>query len=155
MIAVTLGTTSWRQTDRLAANEVEFTGAWLTDTDGLTPLMVWDAGLGNVRAMTAGELSARPAQRLAAAQALVASYTTVDIQTQPLAALVRAVVLLMLDEFNGHALKVNAILDAIDAAANLGQIKTAVAAIADLPPRTKAQLVTALVTKITGGDADT
>lgn len=77
MIAVKTGTTSWRNAVSLAAGEVEFTGTFVYDTDGLTPLMVWDAGVGNVRAMTAGEISALPGQRAtAAAQAAKATATT-------------------------------------------------------------------------------
>ena len=59
-----------------------------------------------------------------------------------------AVVELVLDEFNLHALKINAILDAVDGAATLAALKTAVAAIPDYPQRTKAQLVTTIKAKI-------
>ena len=59
-----------------------------------------------------------------------------------------AVVELILDEFNLHALKINAILDAVDGAVTLAALKTAVALIADYPQRTKAQLITAIKAKI-------
>ena len=55
MIAVTIGTTSWRATASLAAGEVEYTGEILYASDGVTPLMVWDAGLNNMRVMTSAE----------------------------------------------------------------------------------------------------
>jgi hypothetical protein len=70
------------------------------------------------------------------------------------AVLTRAAVLTILDEFNAHALKTNAILDAVDGAASLAALKTAVAAIADYPQRTKAQLLTAMQGKINAGDTD-
>ena len=62
--------------------------------------------------------------------------------------LLRAVALLVLDEFNAHAAKMNALLTAIDNAASLGALKTAVALIADLPTRTVDQLKTALASKM-------
>lgn len=71
------------------------------------------------------------------------------------AAVLRAVILLMLDEFNMHTAKTNAILTAIDNAASLAALKTAVAAITDLPTRTAQQLKTAIQAKIDAGDADT
>ena len=48
----------------------------------------------------------------------------------------------ILDELNAHALKLNAILDAIDGAGNLNEVKTAIAAITDYPQRTIAQVKT-------------
>jgi hypothetical protein len=67
---------------------------------------------------------------------------------------VRAVVLLTLDELNAHALKIKEILDAVDAATNLADLKTRVALISDYPQRTSAQLITAIKNKIDSGDAD-
>jgi hypothetical protein len=61
MIAVTIGTTSWRMADSLMPGEVEYTGALLFDGD--TPLMAWDAGLGNLRQMNAAELLNRVKER--------------------------------------------------------------------------------------------
>lgn len=58
MIAVKIGTTGWRSTEALAADEVEFTGKFLYETDGLTPAMVWDAALNNVRPRNAEEAHA-------------------------------------------------------------------------------------------------
>lgn len=65
MIAIKKGTTDWRQADRLAADEVEFTGAWLSEADGRTPAMVWDDALGNVRPITQVERDLRDAPRIA------------------------------------------------------------------------------------------
>ena len=61
---------------------------------------------------------------------------------------VRAFMLTMLDEFNAHATKINAILTAIDAGANLTAVKTNIVAIADYPTRTIAQLKTVLRAKL-------
>lgn len=60
----------------------------------------------------------------------------------------RAVLLVILDELNLHALKINAILDAIDAAVSLAGLKTAVGTITDYPHRTVQQLRTAVRNKL-------
>lgn len=70
-------------------------------------------------------------------------------------AVIRAFMLLVLDELNAHSTKLNSVLTAIDNAASLAQLKTAVAAITDLPVRTAQQLRTAIQNKIDAGDADT
>lgn len=66
----------------------------------------------------------------------------------------RGLMLVLLDEFNLHAAKINAILDASDAAINLADFKTRMAAIVDYPQRTKAQLITAITNKANAGDLD-
>jgi hypothetical protein len=60
----------------------------------------------------------------------------------------RAFMLAVLDEMNGHAAKINAILTAIDNGANVGAIKTNILAIADYPTRTVAQMRAAIRTKL-------
>lgn len=65
-------------------------------------------------------------------------------QLQQTEDIVRAFMLIVLDEFNLHAQKSTAILNAIDNGASLAAIKTAVAAITDYPQRTEAQLRTAI-----------
>ena len=73
----------------------------------------------------------------AARDSAVARLTSVeDVQ--------RAFMLMVLSEFNAHTAKVNAILSAIGAATTLANLKTAVAAITDLPVRTEQQLRTAI-----------
>lgn len=62
--------------------------------------------------------------------------------------ILRAVVLLVLDELNAHTTKTNALLTAIDNSSSLANLKTAVAAIADLPIRTAAQLKAAIRSKL-------
>jgi hypothetical protein len=84
----------------------------------------------------------------AAATKLLAS------QQHEVSPLMRAVLLTLLDELNAHAEKINAILTAVDGAANLAGLKTAIAAIADHPARTAAQMRTAILGKIDAGDAD-
>lgn len=54
--------------------------------------------------------------------------------------LLRATILVLLDELNLHAAKHNAILNAIDGASSFGAMKTAILAIADYPTRTTAQI---------------
>lgn len=98
MIAITIGTTSWRSATSLAAGEVAYNGAFVYDADGLTPLMVWDAGIGNVRAMTAQEIAALPAQRATALRAAANDYFNAD--PSPPGKAFRAFVLTLLDEIN-------------------------------------------------------
>lgn len=64
--------------------------------------------------------------------------------------IIRALAELLVDEFNAHATKMNALLDAIDAASSLATLKTAVAGIANHPDRTLAQLKTAIRNKLNG-----
>jgi hypothetical protein len=66
----------------------------------------------------------------------------------------RALCLTAMDEFNAHALKINAILDAVDAATSLADLKSRVALISDYPQRTKTQLYNAIVARIQDGTAD-
>ena len=60
----------------------------------------------------------------------------------------RALALVLLDELNLHASTTTAILNAVDGAATLAALKTAIAAIADVPQRTINQLKTALRNKL-------
>lgn len=56
----------------------------------------------------------------------------------------RAFALVVLDEFNAHADRINDILDAIDSATSLAEVKAAVGVIANLPSRTASQIKTAI-----------
>ena len=60
----------------------------------------------------------------------------------------RALVLLMLDEFNLHSVKLAAVLQAAADASSLATFKTAMAAIQAIPERTPAQLKTAFRDKL-------
>lgn len=94
----------------------------------------WDAVNERPIPMTAGEQATVTAARLAAARdTAAAALDQVENVT-------RAFMLMVLDEFNAHSAKMNALLTAIDGAASLAALKTAVAAIADLPTRTAQQL---------------
>ena len=68
--------------------------------------------------------------------------------------LLRSVILTMVDEFNRHSDRTNAILTAIGNANNLGSLQAEVALINAIPARTGAQLRTAAINKINTGDAD-
>ncbi len=60
----------------------------------------------------------------------------------------RGYALVALDELNAHADKTNSILDAVDAATTLADLKTRVAAIANYPQRTIQQMQTAVRGKL-------
>ena len=63
--------------------------------------------------------------------------------------LLRAFMLMVLDEFNRHSALSNGIKSAIDNGANLSAIKTPVAALSSVPTRTAQQLRAALRDKLT------
>lgn len=92
------------------------------------------------------------AERVTAAQRAQAVALLADPARE--AKLLRAILLVILDEVNLHAAKINSILTAVDGAASYGAMRTAIAAIADYPPRTAAQLRTAIQGKLNAGDAD-
>lgn len=90
-----------------------------------------------------------PAERAAVdASLLTAERDAVAAQLQQTENVLRAFMLTVLDELNLHALKHNAILDAIDAGANLSAVKTNILAIADYPQRTESQLRTTVRSKL-------
>ena len=62
--------------------------------------------------------------------------------------IIRALALTLLDELNNHTLKINAILDAADTAANINDFKASMLAITDYPQRTVSQLKTSLRNKL-------
>jgi hypothetical protein len=72
---------------------------------------------------------------------------TAEVLEQP-EAYPRGYALVALDELNAHALKTNAILDAVDAATTLADLKTRIAAIADYPQRTIQQMQNAVRSKL-------
>lgn len=89
-----------------------------------------------------------PEKAAADAAALAARRTATAAELDRVEGVLRATVLLLLDELNSHAAKINAILTAIDGAATLAALKTAVLAITDYPTRTVAQLRAAIVAKL-------
>jgi hypothetical protein len=60
----------------------------------------------------------------------------------------RAFALVVLDEFNAHTAKTNAVLTAVDGAGSYGAMRTAIGAIADLPTRTIANIKTGVRNKL-------
>ncbi len=60
----------------------------------------------------------------------------------------RGYALVALDELNAHALKTNSILDAVDAATTLADLKTRVGQITDYPQRTINQMQNAVRSKL-------
>jgi hypothetical protein len=68
--------------------------------------------------------------------------------------LIRSVLFVAIDELNLHALKINSILDAVDASTSLADLKTRIALIADYPARTPTQARNAIKFKISTGGAD-
>lgn len=96
----------------------------------------WDAGTERPIPQTAGEQTATIAAALSAQRdAAIAQIDNVED-------VLRQVIVLFVAEFNAHTDRTNAILDAIDGASNLSQLKTSIGAIADLPTRSLAQLRT-------------
>ena len=68
--------------------------------------------------------------------------------------LLRSVILILVDEFNRHSDRTNAILDAIDGANSLSSLKSAIGTIPNIPTRTGGQLRKAAISKIKAGDSD-
>jgi hypothetical protein len=83
--------------------------------------------------------------KTAAASGIDAGAAVVGDKTERL---VRALMEVILDEFNLHALKHNAILDSADAATSFADFKARMVLVPDYPARTAAQLVNAIKTKI-------
>lgn len=115
----------------------------LSAVEGVLPrYWKWDAVAERPVPMTQGERDAADATRLGANRdAAMSEIDSVESAT-------RAAVLVLLDELNAHASKLNAILTAVDGAASYGALRTAVAAIADYPTRTAAQIRTAIRAKM-------
>lgn len=95
-----------------------------------------------VTLMDAGQRAALDAAELEALRDQVAS------ELDQVENVLRAFMLTTLDELNAHAVKINAILTAIDNGANIGAVKTNILAIADYPTRTAAQLKAAVRSKL-------
>lgn len=95
-----------------------------------------------VTLMDAGQRAALDAAELEALRDQVAS------ELDQVENVLRAFMLTTLDELNAHAVKINAILTAIDNGANIGAVKTNILAIADYPTRTAAQLKATVRSKL-------
>jgi hypothetical protein len=109
---------------------------------------VWDAVLNNIREMTDPEFSAAELARLdTEAKDLLAGDDPVSKKEKAFAYLAQ-------DTDNAISAKLNAVLTAIDGAASFGAMKTAIAAITDLPITTRLQMKNAIRAKIDAGEAD-
>lgn len=96
----------------------------------------------HVEEMTAPEKAAVDLARLEALRDEVVQ------QVDELNNILRAFMLMVLDELNNHTQKINGILTAVDTANNFAEVKANYAAITDLPTRTAAQLRSALRAKL-------
>ena len=98
------------------------------------------------RKLVAGVITEMDVAEKAAVDAAMLTATRDDVAARldDVEDVVRAFARAVLDETNLHAARITAILDAIDGAASLGEVKTAVGAIPDVPTRTVAQMKTAV-----------
>ena len=98
------------------------------------------------RKLVAGVITEMDAGEKAAVDAAIqtASRDDVAARLDDVEDVVRAFARAVLDETNLHATRITAILDAIDAAASLADVKTAVGSIPDVPTRTVAQMKSAV-----------
>lgn len=121
---------------------------------GQAPVLTWTDGL---PAQTDTEINTACDEWLATGKDETIRQKAVDllaeVKTHNVMVL-RALMLVLLDELNLHAAKINAILTAIDSGGTLAQVKNNIAAIADYPTRTPTQVRTAMNNKLTAGDAD-
>lgn len=106
------------------------------------PPRYWVITGDNVSLMSQAQRDAVDAAELTASRNAAAAALTDTENIQ------RAFMLLVLDEFNAHTAKMNALLTAIDNAASLAGLKTAVASIADLPVRSESDLRTGMRNKL-------
>jgi len=130
-----------------SANTPDYpTAQWIINPDMTAvvgfPFIYWTITGDVVTLMT-------PAQRAAVDAALLsAARDAAAAQLQRTEDVLRAFMLAVLEELNLHADKFNSILTAIDNGATLAQVKTGIAAIADYPTRTEAQLRTSVRNKL-------
>jgi hypothetical protein len=117
------------------------------------PKSLW-YDLGRIVVYTGSDMPPAPptvAEIAAMASAEVAAMLTSDTADDKRA---KAIILVIQDQLNATNSKINSILDAIDAATTLPNLKTAVAAIANMPITVPSQIKTAVMNKINSGDAD-
>lgn len=115
-------------------------------TDGATTYL-WYVGslplVGDLQPV----LDAREAKLFAAASAKGRTFDVFDVKERRV---LKALALVMLDEINAHAAKINEILDAIDTATNLAEVKSLIATISDYPQRDESQIYGAIKAKLMG-----
>lgn len=134
---------------RRSVNDPDYpTASWIHAPDlsavaGFEP-KYWNISGDVVSLMSPAERAAVDAAELAAARDGIAG------NIEAVQSYERAFAEVLLDEMNLHASRVTAILNAIDNNTTLANIRTAVAAIQDVPQRTLAQLRSALRAKLDG-----
>lgn len=135
----------------------QFDGAKFASRYGLSITDFYDDGQGHIVVIDGIVIPDNPpiweipnapvvVQRLLAKDILIAGLSSPIV--------LRAAVAVLIDELNVHALKINAILTAVDAATTLADLKTRIGLIADYPQRTLAQAKTSINNKIDSGEAD-
>lgn len=120
-------------------------------------IVAWDVvAIGRAKP-TDAELLAVALPDLAAAKTAKLRTFAKDLLDDPdaVSILLRALALVILDENNTLRQWVTSFKAATAAATTLADLKTRVAALANLPDRTKAQIMPAIRSKIDGGTADT
>lgn len=118
-------------------------GPDMSQVAGVSPLYwKWDAVAERPIPMTQAERDAVDAAILTARRDSAVAQLA-DVEN-----VMRALLQIVMDEFNLHSGRVNALLTAIDNGASLAAIKTAVAAISDIPTRTLTELRTAIRNKL-------
>lgn len=134
---------------RPSVNSPDFPAPWVLnqpEADALyaanVPVRYWKSVGGIATEMDAGEKAIIDTNSVNASRDATAARMD-DIED-----VVRALALATLDELNTHALKTNEILDAVDAATSLADLKTRIAAVTDYPQRTGAQLKTSVRNKL-------
>jgi hypothetical protein len=133
---------------RASVNEIQYTPPWIVITRAQYDL--WSAIPQRYRKWVVDHIEEMTTPEKAAVDLalLEASRDAIIQQIDNMEDILRAFAALLVDELNAHSAKTNALLTAIDNAATLAALKTAVAGISDLPPRTLAQLRTAIRAKI-------
>lgn len=135
---------------RESVHSPDFPAPWVLDQPqanalfaAAVPLHYWKSVGGIATEMTPAEKAAVDTANLDASREgkVVATIDQVE-------AILRASVLVILDELNSHAAKINSMLTAVDNATSLADLKTAYAAIADYPTRTTAQVRAAIRAKL-------
>lgn len=106
------------------------------------PTRYWKISGDTVSAMSQAEMDAVDAA------ALTTSRDATATELDEPEALFRAFYMVLLDELNARADKINGVLDAIDASTSFADLKTRIGAIPNYPLRTAGQLRTALRNKL-------
>lgn len=137
IVGVSIGRVNDKNTWRFTAKP-EATPAQISDAEAV--IATWDSS------QSADDAATKVSERTVAVAMLASAGHE--------AKLLRALLLTILEEMNLHAARIKSILDAIDGASTLAQVKTAVAAIADPPQRTAGDVRASMANKLNIGAAD-